>query len=296
LLLTVVDFVPPTAIEVTLPWAAVNSEACPSKQHLALMLKVFESLSKCIHTLAYLHQRYAAAAAPAFSSNGSLKPDVLAATAVLQDAALQAKMHLGEPLAAAEATSFWSVSQDDVRAWFAGLDKMIQKWGRHLLAVTAELLTTATAEVQNVTPVYSHFLNEKQINVRMVKTHLLGPVRKALSDKVVALHRAMGLYTTTARDWRQAPAKGETSTAVPAPEDPELDCAKLAFDAGKAALTVVAACAVVYDGGANRRQEAITLASVPRPEIPKPLWAEVLKASKGGPAKPEAVSAGDGAN
>ena len=74
------------------------------------------------------------------------------------------------------------------------------------------------------------------------------------------------------------------------PEESHRECARLAFEAGKAALTVIAACAVVYEPGPNRKQEAATLLAMQRPEIPKALWAELQKVAKGGGVKDEVGS------
>ena len=140
-----------------------------------------------------------------------------------------------------------------------------------------------TTELQKVTPIYSHFMHEAKINVTMVREQLLGQkVRTPLTEKTLALHRAMGLHQALVVEGGVAPEAD--------PEESHLECARLAFEAGKAALTVIAACAVVYEPGPSRKQEAATLLATQRPEIPKALWAELQKVAKGGGVKDEVGS------
>ena len=170
-----------------------------------------------------------------------------------------------------------------VQDWFGRLDVLLETWGRHLVWVATEHIAIITTELQKVTPVYSHFVHEAKINVTMVRKQLLGQkVRTPLTEKTVAFHAAMGLHQALVVEWGVAPEAD--------PEESHLECARLAFEAGKAALTVIAACAVVYDQGPSRKQEAATLLAVQRPEIPNSLWSELQKVAKGGGVKDEDAS------
>jgi hypothetical protein len=117
----------------------------------------------------------------------------------------------------------------------------------------------------------------------MVKKQLLvQKVRTPLKEKTVALHAAMGLHQALVSEWGAPPEKD--------PEESPHSCATLAFEAGKKAITVIAACAVVYEQGPTRKQEAATLLAVQRPEIPNSLWSELQKVAKGGGVKDEDAS------
>lgn len=284
---------PDDGFAMVIPGASADSRPCSSKIAILGTVRLLTTWSKCLHTWAFLHQRYGAATPSALGSGLVFKPDVVAATALLKAAAADAATQLEKTPEFAEDAGVPPAFFDNLRGWFDRHEQVRQLWGQGLVAAAAGWLTTASSEVQCVTPVYGHFLNDKVVNVRLVKTNLLGPVRKTLSEKVMALHKAMSLYTATSRD---APMGGQVSAAsasAASASDPAdvLAEAALIFDGGKTALTVVAACVIVYEGGPRRKEEAATLVAVPRPEIPKTLWAELVKASKGGGVKDQAASA-----
>ena len=285
LLAAVVEVIPEENFAASFPWTkedAVGEVQC-SKATCSLAVSVFSTVSKCVHTLAFLHQRYSAAQPETLMEKEALKSDVVFATRVLQAAALDAKTKFANPAISEWAKHCWEPSLAGVQGWFGRLDVVLQTWGRYLVWVATEHMAIITTELQKVTPIYSHFVHEAKINVAMVRKQLLGQkVRTPLTDKTVALHRAMGLHQALGVEWGVLP---DTD-----PEECHLECARLAFEAGKAALTVIAACAVVYEPGPNRQGEANTLLATPRPEIPKALWAELQKVSKGGGVKDEVAS------
>jgi hypothetical protein len=213
----------------------------------------------------------------------ALKFDVVVATSVLKAAALDAKTAFANTAISELANHCWEPSLAMVQGWFGRLDVLLQTWGRHLVWVASEHMAIITTELQKVTPVYSHFMHEAKINVILVRKQLLGQkVRNPLTEKTLALHRAMGLHQALGVEWGVLP---DTD-----PEESHLECARLAFEAGKAALTVIAACAVVYEQGPTRKQEAATLLAFQRPEIPNSLWSELQKVAKGGGVKDEDAS------
>ena len=284
-LAAVVAVIPEENFAASFPWAkqeTVGEVKC-SKANCLLAVSVFCTLSKCVQTLAFLHQRYSAAKPENMLEKEALKSDVVVATSMLKAAALDAKTKFANPAMSELANHCWEPSLTMVQGWFGRLDVLLQTWGRHLVWVATENMAILTTELQKVTPVYSHFAHEAKINVAMVKKQLLGQkVRTPLTEKTVALHAAMRLHQALVIEWGVPPQTD--------PEESHLECARLAFEAGKKAITVIAACAVVYEQGPTRKQEAATLIAVQRPEIPKSLWAELQKVAKGGGVKDEVVA------
>lgn len=285
LLEAVVAVIPEESFAASFPWAqqgTVGEVKC-SKTCCLLAVSVFSTLSKCIQTLAFLHQRYSAAKPEHMLEKEALKFDVVVATSELKAAALDAKTKFANTAISELANHCWEPSLAMVQGWFGRLDVLLQTWGRHLVWVAAEHMAIISTELQKVIPVYSHFVHEAKINVSMVKKQLLvQKVRTPLKEKTVALHQAMGLHQALVNEWGAPPEID--------PEESPHSCATLAFEAGKKAITVIAACAVVYEQGPTRKQEAATLLAVQRPEIPNSLWAELQKVAKGGGVKDEDAS------
>ena len=152
--------------------------------------------------------------------------------------------------------------------------------------VTAAIgrVTSSTGELSKLTPVYSHIVTAKKINAAMVKKVLLHSKIRGLSEKTIALHKAMALATLTMAEWGATP-EATTAEGEEDPKATEMACAGVAFAEAKKAISVIAACSVVYEPGSSTRQaEAATLIAVERSEIVKPLWDELVQIAKGKPA------------
>ena len=181
-----------------------------------------------------------------------------------------------------ETVSLMTPSVREFQVWFARVGQVETLLGRALVSVAAERVATLTSEVSKLTPVYSHFIMEKKINVAMVrKTLLPSKIRGALSEKAIALHRAKSLATLFQAEWGVSP-EPQPGECEEDPKETELACAEMALQEAKKAISVIAACSVVYEnGGGPRQAEAATLVAQERPEIVKPLWDELVKISKG---------------
>ena len=128
LLDTVLQVIPEENFAASFPWAkqdAVEDRQC-SKANCSWAVSVFSTTSKCVHTLAFLHQRYSAARPETFLEKEALKSDVALATSVLQAAALDAKTKFANPAISELAKNGWEPSLARVQDWFGRLDELLQ--------------------------------------------------------------------------------------------------------------------------------------------------------------------------
>ena len=294
MLLSVAEVMPQDDFAVELPWhSASKSKRCTSKEHLRFFGDVFCSVSKVAATSAYLIPKFFASDRPdSFldaSETDGFKKEIGAASAVFKEA-MRLEAVLKGPLAAEVAASY---GEDDAITsfigWFGRLVSVPSFWGASLVEAVLEGTNKLTAELTKLTPVYAHFITEKKVNVPMVKKSLLGAkVRTALTEKTVAIHRAITLTKAAMLEWGVSPN-------APAPDEggdsSDLGCAGLAFEEAKKALTVIAACSTLYENAATRVQDAAAIVAKERPELVSSLWDELCKVAKG---KQESKAASSG--
>lgn len=280
LLLSVAEVMPQEDFAVDLPWLA---KSCTSKEHLRFFGDVLCSVSKVAATSAYLIPKFFATDRPESfldaSEPDSFKKEIGAASAVFKQALLLAKLVNG-PLAAEIATSYGM--EDTIASfvgWFGRVNALRSRWGASLVEAALAWTSNLTSELNKLTPVYSHFITEKKVNKAMVIKSLLGTkVRTALSEKTMAMHRAMTVTKAAMLEWGVSPEvpKGDDDG-----DSSDLGCAALAFAEAKKALTVIAACSTLYENSATRVKDAAAIVAIPRPELVKSLWDELVKVAKG---------------
>ena len=263
MLLSVAEVMPQDDFAVDLPW--IGSKSCTSKEHLRFFGDVFCSVSKVAATSAFLNPKFFANDRPdSFLDAGEpdgFKKEIGAASAVFKQAMTLAELVNG-PLAAEVATSYGDEAAiESLVGWFGRVVAFRPFWGASMVEAALEGTNQLTAELTKLTPVYGHFISEKKVNVQMVKKSLLGAkVRTALSEKTVAIHRAITLTKAAMHEWGVTPeaARG----------DDEGDSSDLSY-------------ATLYEHSATRVQDAAAIVAKERPEIVKSLWDELVKVSKG---------------
>ena len=287
MLRAVADSMPSESFSAELVMESVSVFVCKSKEALFFWADTSCMACKVAATFCYLGQKYFGGAQPGslLDSSEAFKPDVVVATAVLRSARALKTMLDGKMAAGEEALNLLKPSVSGWRAWFERVGRVEALWGRALVTAAIDRVTASTGELAKLTPVYSHIVTEKKINVAMVKKILLqSKIRGPLSEKTIALHKAKALATLTMAEWGASP-EGGTAEGEDDQKATEMSCAEVAFQEAKKAISVIAACSVVYEPGSSSRQaEAATLISVDRPEIVKPLWDELVQIAKGKPA------------
>ena len=272
MLLSVAEVMPQDDFAVYLPW--IGSKSCTSKEHMRFFGDVFCSVSKVAATSAFLNPKFFANDRPdSFLDAGEpdgFKKEIGAASAVFKQAMTLAELVNG-PLAEEVATSYGDEAAiESLVGWFGRVVAFRPFWGASMVEAALEGTNQLTAELTKLTPVYGHFISEKKVNVQMVKKSLLGAkVRTALSEKTVAIHRAITLTKAAMHEWGVTPvaARGDDEG-----DSSDLSCAALAFEEAKKALTVIAACSTLYEHSATRVQDAAAIVAKERPEIVKSLW------------------------
>lgn len=273
LLVGAMKVIPTSDFEVSVP--GLGGDTFKDKVGFQLMCSWLAAASKAGATIAYAQQKIAGPPADLLDKEEGWRAEVLAITAVLKDAVAATLVPLLGPAAQIMKTQPWAPNISELSAWFAGLGDTLPQWGEFLADVAIARMSTLAGELQKVTPVYAHYITDTSVKDAMVKRSLLdSKVRGPLAKTTIALHKAMALATSVRAEWGVSPdaKRGEAA-------DPEYECARLAFEAGKAALSVIAACSVVFEMSPNRVAEAEALTRVARPEIPKALWALVVKVS-----------------
>ena len=287
LLRAVADIMPPENFSAELVVEAQSIFVCDSKDTLLFWADTSCMASKVAATCCYLGQKYVGGASPEsmLDSSEAFKADVVLATAVLRSARFLKPILARKMATDGGASHSLKPSIHGWQAWCERVGQVEALWGQALVTAALDRVTSSTGELAKLTPVYSHIVTARKINVAMVRKVLLhSKIRGPLSEKTIALHKAMALAKATMSEWGVSPvpkAEGEEEDQ----KDTEMSCADIAFQEAKKAISVIAACSVVYEPGSSSRQaEAATLIAVDRPEIVKPLWDELVQISKGKPA------------
>ena len=169
---------------------------------------------------------------------------------------------------------------------WCGID---ESWGVHFIVRSAACRDCKLLWDQLYRSMQGKYTKEAYGWVRSssLEVHIFDDFRNWTRRKAygtVGNHKAMALANSTMSEWGVSPV----ATAEGEEEDQkatEMSCADIAFQEAKKAISVIAACSVVYEPGSSSRQaEAATLIAVDRPEIVKPLWDELVQISKGKPA------------
>jgi len=282
------------ALEMQLFWK-VGTAKLQTPEQLHAVLDMLTSAAKIACTAAFLAQRYFGDKPESMvdTATAALKPDVLAATAVLKLAGASVFQTKGPVMADLEAKGYLPPAAADFEGWFARANALVPHWGQALVRQGTAHMSALTTELTKLTPVYSHYVSDKAVNVAMVKKTLLqSRARELLGPKAKTLFAAMALCKGLWVDWGAPPSQALAANAGPADEEngpkAELDCAEIAFKQAKKAISVIAACSVCYEPETeNRVGQAETLTARERPEIVKPLWSLLEKIAKKPVAKQE---------
>jgi hypothetical protein len=150
-------------------------------------------------------------------------------------------------------------------------------------AVAVQFTEDRTAELIKVTPVFKHFLTDSKLNEALARKNLLAAsVRQPLADKTVHLVQVLkatrAALTDVVGDPLPQGVKAEES-------DPDVAAALKGADnavtAATTAMAVIAGCSIVFEGGGQQVQDAKKLTLKPRPDVPKALWAALMRIAEG---------------
>ena len=186
MLRAVADSMPSESFSAELVMESVSVFVCKSKEALFFWADTSCMACKVAATFCYLGQKYFGGAQPEslLDSSEAFKPDVVVATAVLRSARALKTMLDGKMAAGEEALNLLKPSVSGWRAWFERVGRVEALWGRALVTAAIDRVTASTGELAKLTPVYSHIVTEKKINVAMVKKILLqSKIRGPLSEK-----------------------------------------------------------------------------------------------------------------
>ena len=172
----------------------------------------------------------------------------------------------------------------DLQNWLARAALVYPAWASHVAAVSVQFTEDLTAELIKVTPVFKHFLTDTKLNEAMARKNLLAAsVRQPLADKtfhlvqVLKATRAALTADVVGDPLPQAVKQEESEPEVAA----ALKGADNAVTAATTAMAVIAGCSIVFEGSARQVEDAKTLTDKPRPDMPKALWAALLRIAEG---------------
>ena len=271
--------------QVDVPWAKSSGAwLCTSKNEFVALVVALACVSKTACSVAFaLEKLVGKPPENLIDKEAALRPEVNFVTEVFSQVGAPLVALLG-PAGNCLRNRTLSPSLDQLKGWFDRASSLSLSWGRLLHGAAAARMRTIAQEVQSRTPVCYHFITDSKVAEAMVKRSLLsGQIRQALSDRVILLHKIRELE----KKWKPFSASTSTGVSPDAAKDEEAECARIAFEAGRAALTVIACCSVVFEGGEGRAAEAETLTAVQRPEVPRALWARVERLAAKTPAKTE---------
>ena len=259
-----------------------------SAAHLRCFADVLCSVGKIAATAAFASSKFVGAAAAArpehlfvkdLKESPVWKPEVLAIGVTFRGVSAAALVMAG-PLAVELDRYQTTPSVADLQNWLARAALVYPAWASHVAAVSVQFTEDLTAELIKVTPVFKHFLTDTKINEAMARRNLLAAsVRQPLADKtfhlvqVLKATRAALTADVVGDPLPQAVKKEESEPEVAA----ALKGADNAVTAATTAMAVIAGCSIVFDGGAQQVQDAKKLTLKPRPDVPKALWAALLR-------------------
>ena len=290
LLLFVVENTPKETLSVVLPLQAVRP--VQSAAHLRCFADVLCSVGKVAATAAFASAKFLGAARPEqlfvkdLKQSPVWKPEVLAIGVTFREVAAAAKVMAG-PLAVELAGYQTTPSVADLQTWLARASLVHPAWSSHVAAAAVQLTEDLTAELTKVTPVYTHFLTDTELNESLARKNLLAvSVRQPLADKTVCLvqvAKATRAALTAEAEGDPLPqaAKNEQNEESEPQGVEALAGADNAVTAAKTAMAVIAGCSIVFEGSARQVEDAKTLTDKPRPDMPKALWAALLRIAEG---------------
>ena len=288
MLFAVLEVTPVAELSVTLP---LGSDAvCTSADHLRCFANVLCLAGQVALATAFVASKYFTKQpdslfATDFKTGEVFKREVQVFSTAWNAIAPTVASFGAENLQAMEIYSA-APSIADLCGWFDRAAAIGPLWTMHLLTATAKLAADLSSELQKITPVYAHYITETRITPPMVKRHLLANnVRQPLAEKVVAL-------VHVSRAAKALKEELAASTAVPAAvgdavaADEDFAGWQHTLAAAKTALSVIAGCVILYEGGSNQQEEAKKLTARDRPDMPRSLWHALKRVGdhQGGPA------------
>jgi hypothetical protein len=289
LLFFVVENTPQETLSVVLPLPAAGP--VESAAHLRCFADVLCSVGKLAATAAFASSKFFGAAAAArpehlfakdLKQSPVWKPEVLAIGATFRGVSAAALAMAG-PLAVELDMYQTTPSVADLQNWLARAALVYPAWVSHVAAVAVQFTEDRTAELIKVTPVFKHFLTDSKLNEALARKNLLAAsVRQPLADKTVHLVQVLkatrAALTDVVGDPLPQGVKAEES-------DPDVAAALKGADnavtAATTAMAVIAGCSIVFEGGGQQVQDAKKLTLKPRPDVPKALWAALMRIAEG---------------
>ena len=263
-----------------------------SAAHLRCFADVLCSVGKIAGTAAFASSKFFGAAAAArpehlfvkdLKQSPVWKPEVLAIGVTFRGVSAAAQAMAG-PLAVELDKYHTTPSVADLQNWLARAALVYPAWVSHVAAVSVRFTEDLTAQLIQLTPVFKHFLTDAKLNEAMARKNLLAAsVRQPLADKTV--HLVQVLKATRAALTADVVGDPPPQAVNEEESDPEVAAALKGADnavtAATTAMAVIAGCSIVFDGGAQQVQDAKKLTLKPRPDVPKALWAALLRIAEG---------------
>ena len=263
-----------------------------SAAHLRCFADVLCSVGKLAATAAFASSKFFGAAAAArpehlfvkdLKQSPVWKPEVLAIGVTFRGVSAAALAMAG-PLAVELDMYQTTPSVADLQNWLARAALVYPAWVSHVAAAAVQFTEDRTAELIKVTPVFKHFLTDSKLNEALARKNLLAAsVRQPLADKTV--HLVQVLKATRAALAADVVGDPPPQAVKQEESDPEvaatLKGADNAVTAATTAMAVIAGCSIVFEGGGQQVQDAKKLTLKPRPDVPKALWAALMRIAEG---------------
>ena len=241
--------------------------------YLTAVTFVTTALSRVSACLAFIATRYVAAKAETCFKDCALKPDLeqaMKTVALIVDEVVPFLAKAQTKAIAQQAKVLLFIDVFSLTSWFQGARACLTAVAAFVHGRLDKQLAALASEVQKLTPRYDHIITKEKINVAMVrKILLLAPTRQQLVDKTLALHRMISLSAQFRATWQLPnPAQAKGDEPGDDSQESELSCHLTTLTAGRQAVTVTAACSVVYElKGKEQQEERDKIVAKDRPEI-----------------------------
>lgn len=250
---------------------------------------LFKNISQIALTLAYLRTRFVSTAESSIREN-KIKSEVEHAVNFVRHVSNKTLEDLERGIFDNTnkelATVQWTMPVTFCKKWLARVKAVTPAMCKFFVLRSTEALSELSAEVQACTPTYGHIVSDTSYHATLARKQILKwPSRENLNIKTVSLFNVLADLVRVHTSWALQPSIKE-----------DVDCkevvvsAHCVFDTAKAAITLVAALAVLMETtGEERIAKATNLLLSKKDALPKMVVAELQKVIDGNPSTTVAV-------